>query len=331
MTFTPLQVSVVIPIFQPTASLNELVAELNILAEPQETTTGKWFCVHEIILVWDHGAGDSIDLLESLTESSQIVRAVWLTRNYGQHAATIAGMSASTGDWIITMDEDLQHDPSSISDLIDSAYSSDSQLVYAKPRELKHHAWWRNATSRSSKKLLSWVSPGIDFEKFNSFRLVEGTVGRAAAAYAGSGVYLDVALSWVVNRAAACDVDMRQESRTKSGYSLRSLLSHFGRMAISAGTRPLALVSIFGIGFFFLGIVAAMAIVIRVLTGAEIGAQGWASTFTALLVIGGLILFALGIIAQYIRATVETSLGRPLYVATDKPRLPATRPDTDGN
>lgn len=315
-------VSVVVPVYRGEATLADLVQRLAHLDSGGDTGLDDTLRVTEVLLVWDGGSADSRRVIEALAREVALVRPIWLSRNFGQHAATLAGISSSTGDWVVTMDEDGQHDPVYIKDLLSCAYKNAAQLVYAQPSNEPPHGWWRNAASRTAKSLLSAVTPGVDFRSFNSFRLIDGEVARSSAAYAGPGVYLDIALSWVVSQTATCPVPMQPEGREKSGYSFFSLLSHFGRMVVSAGTRPLAFVSLVGVLFFFLGVTAAGVIVARVLSGVEIATQGWASTFTALLVIGGLILFSLGVIAQYMRVTIDMSLGKPLYLTVRSPDLP---------
>lgn len=317
-----LNVSVVVPVYRGSTTLPGLMDEISPLTQSQITSLGLEYRVSEVLLVWDRGSDASDQVIRGLAQEFSWVRTVWLSRNYGQHAATIAGMSASTGDWIVTLDEDGQQDPAHIGALLDRAYETLAQLVYAEPSNEPPHGAFRNAASRTAKGLLARVVSGPDFRIFNSYRLIEGQVGRGSAAYAGPGVYLDVALSWVVSRTATVPLPMRSEGRSGSGYTLGSLLGHFGRMVVSSGTRPLAFVSLIGVLFLVLGLSAATAIVVRVASGVEIGTQGWASTFTALLVIGGLVLFSLGVIAQYLRVTIDSSLGKPLYMVVRDPELP---------
>ena len=73
---------------------------------------------------------------------------------------------------------------------------------------------------------------------FHSYRLVLGEVGRGLAAYCGESVFLDVALTWVVNRSATCPVAMRDERGRPSGYSTRRLASHFWRLVLTSGHPP---------------------------------------------------------------------------------------------
>lgn len=316
----PLSVSVVIPVYRGSATLPSLVAELEALTHATRSPAGRLFSVHEVLLVWDRGPDGSDDAIRHLQERYDWVRPVWLSRNYGQHAATLAGMTSSGGEWIVTMDEDGQMDPSFIGAMLDTAYADQAQLVYAKPTNPPPHGAIRNAGSRVAKWFFVRFLADQEFEEFNSYRLVLGEVGRSVAAYTGTGVYLDVALSWVVAEVATCPVTMRQEGRPKGGYNYSRLFSHFGRLVVSSGTKPLVFVTGVGIAFVILGAIAAIWVAYNALVS-NLPVNGWASMFVALMVVGGAVMMSLGIIAQYIGAATNMSLGKPLYVVVRDPRM----------
>lgn len=311
-------VSVVIPVYRGELTLPGLIDELSRLREGAVTPGGRPFTVSEVVLVWDRGPGRSRESIRELADQHDWVRPVWLSRNFGQHPATLAGMASSGGEWIVTMDEDGQHDPAYIGAMLDAAYSNRAQLVYASPTNAPPHGALRNAGSRSAKWLFKRLVGDSDLESFNSYRLILGEVGRSAAAYTGSGVYLDVALAWVVSDVALCPMPMRTEGRPASNYSFGRLMSHFGRLVVSSGTRPLALVSLIGLVFLAFGLVYSVWILVSRLLG-DVVPQGWTSTLVSILIVGGLTLFSLGVIAQYIRAATNMSLGKPLYVVVRDP------------
>ena len=157
------------------------------------------------------------------------------------------------------------------------------------------------------------------FTEFNSYRLIQGEVARSVAAYTGQGVYLDVALSWVVADVAKEPVVSRDEGRPASNYSFSKLLSHFGRLVVSSGTRPLMFVSFIGAAFVVIGALLTLWVIITQLFG-DVPVSGWASMMVVLLVVGGAILLSLGIIAQYVGAATNMSLGKPLYVVVSDPK-----------
>lgn len=310
--------SVVIPVYQGSTTLEFVVTELGLMREVQITHEGARFRIEEVILVDDRGPDNSAAVIRQLAESHDWVVPVWLTRNFGQHAATLAGMSSSRADWIVTIDEDGQHDPKSIGDLLDTALKHQSQVVYGVPLSAPPHGFFRNLFSRFTKKIISVLLTGGEVRNFSSYRLIVGGIGRTLAAYMTNNVYLDVSLSWVAQDIAYCKVGMRREQRERSGYSRRALVSHFLRLILTAGTRPLRVASLVGIVASLAGVILAGVIaILRVRHGFVV--TGWASLFSLVLVIGGLILFLLGVLAEYLGVVVRSSLGRPTYVISDDP------------
>ena len=317
-------ISVVIPVYRGELSLSDVVSEIETLTSPTKTQLGHTFVVSEVFLVHDCGPDRSDETIRQLCSKFSWIQPVWLSRNYGQHAATLAGMAATSADWIITLDEDGQHDPSSFSDFIDTAISNQLQLVYAQPNSAPPHGALRNMLSSFTKRVVSSLLTGGEVKSFNSYRLVLGEIGRTLAAYANNGVYLDVAFSWVVQDIGYCSTKPRLEQRSESGYNRRALLSHFWRLILSSGTRPLRLASVSGIISFIVGIAVAIGVaIVRLVRGYE--SAGWASLFALLLVIGGVIMLVLGILAEYLGIIVRSSIGRPMYLVVGDPQNSAHR------
>ena len=315
----PATVSVVVPVYRGADTIGAVTAAVAALRSPTLTPAGRAFRVTELVLVWDHGPDASDDVLLELDEANPWVRVIWLSRNFGQHAATVAGMAATGGEWIVTMDEDGQHDPAHIGMLLDAAYENRSQLVYAAPANKPPHGVIRNLGSRLTKTVFLRILSGRSVVPFHSYRLIAGDAGRAVAAYCGPGVYLDVALSWVIADVSTVRVTMRPEGRPARSYGWRTLLSHFWRLVLSSGNRPLRIVSAAGVVCSGAGILYAIWLVVGRLRGvAEV--SGWTSLMVATLLIGGLILIALGIIAEYVGLAATMSMGKPSYVALDAPQ-----------
>ncbi|RLQ81584.1 glycosyltransferase [Mycetocola zhadangensis] len=310
--------SVVVPVYQGEKTLPSLMREIAPFHVPSITPGGSSYAVTEVLLVFDHGPDRSADVIRELEAEYPFVRGVWLSRNFGQHAATLAGMASSGGDWIVTLDEDGQHDPSDIGGLLDTAMDQSASVVYARPTNEAPHGTLRNASSKGAKWLLAKVFGGENASEYQSFRLVLGSIGRSVAAYSGSGVYLDVAMGWVANRTATSPVLLRQEGDRRSGYSTRRLLSHFVRMVLSTGTRGLRVVSALGVIFAVLGVLMTVFIFVQRIIGG-VSAEGWASTIVVILLSSGATLFSLGVIAEYIGVNVNMAMGKPPYVVVTDP------------
>lgn len=313
------RVSVVIPVYRGETTLREFVTQ--ILELPTEWTSpdGHRLGIHEVLLVWDRGPDRSDRIIRELAAEHDRIRPVWLTRNFGQHAATLAGMASSGGDWVVTLDEDGQHDVTAVATMLDCAMSRRADVVYASPQLEAHHGLLRQVTSKLAKWSVVLVAGSGDSVRYNSFRLIVGEIARSVAAYAGSGVYLDVALGWVTHDVTVCPVPQSKATGRPSGYTFRSLLSHYWRMVISSGTRALRLVSVTGFLLASIGIVLAIVLATSVAVGFTPEVRGWASTIVIMLLTSGAILFSLGVIAEYVGAVVNMAMGKPLYLIGSDP------------
>jgi glycosyltransferase involved in cell wall biosynthesis len=314
----PHLISVVVPVYAGELTLPALVAELLTMTDDFETGDGHLARVTEVVLVHDHGPDDSAAVIRRLAAAHPVVRPVWLSRNYGQHAATLAGMASAGGEWIVTLDEDGQHDPADVPAMLDTAMREQVGVVYARPVNGRQHGWFRNATSSASKRVIDLLVGEGHAERYHSFRLVLGEVGRGVAAYAGAGVYLDVALGWVAGPASTCPVTLRAEGSRPSGYRLRSLLSHFWRLVLTSGTRLLRLVAVVGALLALVGLLFAVFLVVNKLVGGEIQ-PGWTSVMVVVLVGTGAVMLTLGIVAEYLGVAVDMAMGKPLYLISADP------------
>jgi undecaprenyl-phosphate 4-deoxy-4-formamido-L-arabinose transferase len=318
------RISIVIPVYRGEMTLPTLIDEIEPLSRLQTSPAGNSYVISEVVLVHDCGPDRSDLTLEALEKKYPFVQLVWLSRNYGQHAASMAGMASATGDWVVTLDEDGQQDPADIGRLLDTALDRSLQLVYAQPTNLPNHGWLRNMLSRTAKAITIKLLSNSPMGKFNSYRLIDGEVARTLAAYCGNGVYLDVGLYWMVGRIGHCPLQLRIEMDRPSGYSYSKLFGHFWNLILTTGTRPLRLITIMG----FLSVILSIIITAYALYGKfflNVPVQGWASLLIVVAFFSGATLTSLGVIAEYLAVTMGIVMGKPLYVVSTKP----TRPETE--
>lgn len=313
--------SIVIPIFRGEVVLRALVEEIiDVYGSDSRVVSsqeGHLISVVEILLVHDGGLDDSPVVMRELERQYESVKCLWLSRNFGQHAATFAGIAKSCGDWIVTLDEDGQQNPKDIGNFLDRAMHTKSQVVYAKPTNSPPHGYVRNWLSRFTKLVSRKLFTGSEFETFNSFRLILGEPARALSSYTGSGVYLDAALMWVASSTTTCDVKLREESRSSS-YTPATLLSHFGRLVVTSGARPLRAIALLGLSVAILGFVLSTYVLwMKFVVG--IPAAGWTSVIVAVLLTSGLTMLSLGVISEFLGSMVRSSMGKPLYLMISDP------------
>ncbi|HWN42146.1 MAG TPA: glycosyltransferase [Thermoanaerobaculia bacterium] len=312
--------STVTPVFRGAAYLRQLVAELETvragLAQrdiPLELL--------EAIFVSDGASDDSDEVLAELTAKYSWVRVVHLSRNFGQHPATIGGILHSSGDWVATLDEDLQHHPRFLIPLLARAVAGNEDVVYASAIKV-HRSWFRNSSSRLYKALISRLVGNPQIRKFNSFRMLRGSIARAAAAVAAPDSYFDVVLCWFTNRLDALPlplVDIRSQTRAPSSYDLSSLLRHARRMLISSQIKPLRLGALVGTLALATSIVlSVVTLVLKLLYPERIEVRGWTSLMLVSAFFGGLISVLVVIILEYMSTLLTQAQGKPTFFVVDR-------------
>ncbi|MGA1450049.1 MAG: glycosyltransferase [Candidatus Nanopelagicales bacterium] len=311
MSVSTKSLDIVIPLYDGGDTIERVVDEL-ILAT-------KNLNLKNIYLVWDAGSQESVAAAQRLAVKSTIVKPLWLSRNYGEHAAVLAGLSETTAEWVITVDEDGQHDPADIAKLLAKATETNSQVVYGIDLKGSPHSWWRKLGS----KFAHWIAGKLfpkDLSKidFSSFRLIDGEISRKVSNQTGPGTYVDVALTWFCGGFETVETNFRTELRPPKNYSLNKLIALFWRMVISSGTKPLRLVSIVGLLTSTLGVFLAILFVIERINNPQLP-LGWASVMVVILFLGGLILVALGVIAEYLGLVVTMAMGKPTYSKASSP------------
>ena len=152
--------SVVIPVYRAGPALEATVREVLAVCADVSPTPGVRIPLDELILVCDNPGlpVETLDHLASLADLDERVRVVWLSRNFGQHPATVAGIVSTNGDWVVTMDEDGQHDPAFIREFLATAGRNRTPLVYAEPTNTRPHGAMRNAASWVSGRVARSVS-----------------------------------------------------------------------------------------------------------------------------------------------------------------------------
>ncbi|RCW81069.1 glycosyltransferase [Paracoccus lutimaris] len=316
-----MMISVVVPVYCGSDYLEALVAALDELRREWQAQ-GAPFSLAEAIFVDDAAIDDSGSKIDRLAREHSWIVPLHLARNFGQHPATIVGILHSSGDWVVTMDEDLQHRPEVITTLLRKAVSEHADIVYANPASAVHDAAIRDWTSRSFKRMMQWLTDNPNLSSFNSFRLIRGPVARAAASVCSHDTYLDITLGWFTQSIRTIRIEMKDERYIKtkrSGYSLKSLLSHGWRMIFSSQIKLLRIGSVLGLAAMVLSVLAAVYfLTVKLFFPSDIAVQGWTSLFLAITFFGGLSAFMLGIVLQYLSSMILKVHGKPTFFTIDR-------------
>lgn len=296
-----IEISFIIPVFR--ASYKNLIS----LASKIERLN---LSQYEIIFVFDAGKEQTLIDLKRVVNEVRDTKCLIFSKNFGQHNAVICGVEHANGKWIVTMDEDLQHDPEEIPKLIAKQKEADYDVVYGKYHELSHSSF-RNITSIALKKLLKIGIPNLHPD-FTAFRLIKSSVAKTLVGMSNSYTFLDGYLSWVTESVASVEITHSESKAGRSSYTLKKLIEHSINIFVTFSNLPIRILSVSALIFILFSFSYAIFIIVSSLTITNY--EAGFPTFIAFLGFGfGLILFGLGVVGEYIARINYKTTKRPNY------------------
>ena len=285
-----MDLSIVIPVYNSSESLQRLTTRLIAALEDLQVT-------HEIVFVDDGSRDRSWEVLQAIqAEHSDRVICVQLMRNFGQHNALMCGFRHTQGQFVVTLDDDLQNPPEEIGKLLAAIRSQPLDVVYGAPDRRKHRTW---------RNLGSWMVNFVYRTMFktrvaiSSFRIIRREVLEATFSYSLNYTFVDGLLAWNSQRIGEVTVAHHPRKIGRSNYSLTKLVVLALNLFSNFSLLPLQAVSLVGFVIAFTGLLAGAYYVLQFLL-ANIAVSGYASTIVSILVLGGVQLLSLGMIGEYL-------------------------------
>ena len=295
-------ISVVVPVYNGARMVEPLCARLL----PVCKTYGSF----EIILVDDGSHDNSSAVIRRLQQEIDQLCLVELSRNFGQHNATLAGLAHARGEFVVTLDQDLQHPPEEIGRLV-AKLEEGFDVVYGLP-EVRAHGMVRNLASDFSKWLSRRILSTSLNGNFSSFRVMRRWVAKEVAQFKSAYSYLDGFISWTTASVGGVLVP-NPKSGYESRYTFIRLVNHGLSLMVNFSIRPLQFASLIGIGSALFGLVAAVFVIVNKLLF-DVPVQGWTSLMVVLLIVGGIQIAFLGLIGEYVGRILMNSNQAPNYV-----------------
>jgi glycosyltransferase involved in cell wall biosynthesis len=295
--------SVVVPTYRGVATLKPLVERLRTILE--SLTEGAW----QIVLVNDGSPDNTWDVVTELCGADRRIVGVNLMRNFGQHNAIMSGFAHATGQFIVTMDDDLQNPPEAIPALL-AEIRRGWDVVYGVIREKKHHAAFRNLGSRMVIGTFRRIF-GLDI-RITSFRILRRQVVLNMMSCQGSFTFLDGLIAWHTKNIGEVPVEHHARAQGQSGYSLGTLITLTLNMLTNFSLLPLQAASLLGFVFSLVGFSMAAFFVVKKLIW-DIQVTGFSSIIVAVTLLSGVQLLTVGVMGEYIGRIHINISKRPQY------------------
>ncbi|WP_395027118.1 glycosyltransferase family 2 protein [Comamonas odontotermitis] len=297
--------SIVIPVYKSEAILPELLKQLNAELEKLGLRNDS-----ELILVNDASPDGSWKVLQSLTSQHDNLKAVNLAKNFGQHNAIMAGLRFASGDFVVLMDDDLQHSPAYIGKLIEALKDDDVCFVRFEKRQ---HAGWKVAGSNFNNLLASHLVDKPKNLYLSSFKAFRRHINDAITQYEGPYPYIDGLILRSTNRIQVIDAIHHERFAGQGNYNLKRSVSLLLKMATGFSVAPLRLAILIGVGFGLLSFLTVIYVIVDKLMNPAVQ-PGWTSIVAIILAVSGVQMLFLGLIGEYMGRLYLNSNKKPQYV-----------------
>lgn len=300
--------SVVVPVYNSEDCLEELSRRIDGVMRGINGS-------YELVLVDDHSRDNSWRKIGELAGRNPSIIGISFRKNFGQDNALMAGIRSARGRYIIIMDDDLQHDPAYIPELM-AEIEKGHDVVYARYAVKKQKAWknlgsWFNG--RVAEKVLGkprnvYLSP---------YKIIRSEVAKEICTYEGPYPYIDGLLFRVTGNFSQIDVEHRDRFRGTSTYSFWKSVAVWSYLATNFSILPLRLATITGLFTALSGAGLGLFFLVERLLHPQFHPAGWASLIVSVLTFGGIQLISIGLVGEYIGRAYLNINRQPQYVIRD--------------
>lgn len=303
------EISFIIPCYKSAGTIKKVIGEISETVERMAVND------YEIIAVDDCSPDNVFDVLKQVGHDNSRIKALRFSKNFGQHSGMIAGVQHSKGSICVFLDDDGQCPIDHLTELLTPL--NDGFDVSIAEYGRKKQSLFKNVGSSFNELVANILTDKPKHIQMGNFMAFKRFVADEMARYSGPYPYI----SGLMFRTSIRIINVPMQERTRmegeTTYTFRKLVSLWIDSFTAFSMKPLRAATIAGLGASFLGVALAIFTITRKIIRPSIAA-GWSSIIAIMLLIGGLILFVLGIIGEYIGRIYMTVNETPQYVIAEK-------------
>lgn len=285
----------------------------------------------ELVLVDDGSTDQTLVVMKRLQGEEHrhlVVRWMSFSRNFGKEAGMYAGLKMAKGDYVTTMDADMQDPPSLLPQMYDIlAHDKTYDCVATRRADRAGEPPIRSFFARMFYRIINKMSQTEFVDGARDFRLMRRRMVDAVLSMGEYNRFSKGIFSWVGFETYWISYENVERAAGSTSWSFWSLLKYSIDGIVGFTTAPLALASVAGAFFSLLALVFLIIVVVRALVFGD-PVSGWPSTMSVILLLGGLNLLVLGIIGQYLAKTYLETKARPLFIVKETSDAPSTQDES---
>lgn len=295
----------VVPIYNDSEVIHELIKRLSPVLESITAD-------YEIILVDDGSRDDSWLQMLAVRQLNACIKAVRLSRNFGQQSAIAAGLSLTTKELIVLMDSDLQDRPEDIPTLIDALLADEKATMAIAQWEERKDSRFKLAVSRLFQRVSNSITEIHTMPRLGIFRVMKKSVVEELRNFPEKTATTVSLLYYIGSRYVAVPLKRDARFAGKSGYNLSKMLALTFARIFSFSMFPIRIVTYLGALLCVGSMVTALALIIYKLVGNVVA--GWTSMMVLMLFLFGLNFAFLGVLGEYIGRIFLETKQRPKFM-----------------
>lgn len=306
----PVALSIVVPCFNEEAVLADTHERLCALRS-RLVAAGRISPESEIIFVDDGSRDSTWSIIEDWVRSGEPVAGVKLSRNCGHQNALLAGLNAAKGGAVVTIDADLQDDEDAIERMVE-AFDGGCEVVYGVRARRDSDSWFKRTTAHAFYRLMSLLGVQTVYDHAD-YRLLSRRAIRYLAQFGEANLFLRGVVPLLGLRSCVVHYDRRPRMAGESKYPLAKMIEFALNGITSFSVRPLRVITVLGIAVSAAcAMLGAWALGVKLLTDSTV--PGWASTILPIYFLGGVQLFCVGVLGEYVGKIYVESKRRPRFL-----------------
>ena len=305
------KISIVVPCYNEEESIPLFYEEMKKIIDKMKDK-----CDFEFVFVNDGSKDKTLEILRRLSRMNDKVRYISFSRNFGKEAAMLAGLEAATGDYITTMDVDLQDPPELLEEMFDTLESGEYDCCATKSTNRKGYGFFRKIFTKWFYSIIGKISKTEMVPGARDFRLMTRQMVDAILSMKEYNRYSKGLFSFVGFQTKWIDFKIEDRQKGESKYNFWKLFSYAIEGIVAFSTAPLAFAALMGIILCFVAFIMIVVIIVKTLIwGDPVG--GWPSMVCIMAFLSGIQLFCTGIIGEYLAKTYLETKGRPIYIVKE--------------
>lgn len=304
--------SIVIPVYNSENSIMELSERI----EKVFLTINKSY---EVIFVNDCSPDHAHNVIKLICDMNSNIKYISLRKNFGQHNAQMAGFRHVSGDYVITMDDDLQNPPEEIPKLIKAIKESNKDIIFARFEEKKHSGY-----RRLGSKFVNWLNKKVvgkpDGLVLSNFRIIKREIIDELVKTVSPTPYVPGLLLMITNDCGNVLTDHKEREYGKSNYTMRRILKLVFSLLFNFSDFPLKLAVRSGLIISLLGFLFSGSLILKNIFF-QVEVQGWTSTMFIISIFSSLNLLILAVVGQYFIRSFDIINKKPTYLIKEKKNL----------